>query len=136
VHPNRSVLVPVLFLGVAMVACQAGSEDGTEGGADETTVEVRLTCDSDDPDAPCVFDPAEVTIPPGGTVRWVNAEAVFHTVTSADTLDVRTPNGLFDVVLDEQGETFSRRFPEAGTFPYYCQPHSEFMTGTVRVREP
>jgi plastocyanin len=130
------VLVPTLFLGVAMVACQAGSEGGAENDTDETTVEVRLSCDTDDPDTPCVFDPTEVTIAPGGTVRWVNAEAIFHTVTSSDTLDVRTPNGLFDAVLDEEGESYTHRFPEAGTFPYFCQPHSEFMAGTVRVVEP
>ncbi|MGH3646360.1 MAG: cupredoxin domain-containing protein [Micromonosporaceae bacterium] len=94
---------------------------------------MRLTCDTGDPGAPCGFRPETVTIRVGGTVRWVDADATYHTVTSSDRLDVRRPNGSFDAVLDEAGETSERRFTRPGDYPYYCQPHAEFMAGTVRV---
>jgi len=128
-----------LMLGLMLAGCQpatAPSEPDASPSRTSGTVEVQPTCETNDPDAPCVFEPSEVTIRPGQTVRWVNADATFHTVTSSDSLEVRVPNGVFDAVLDEAGETFSRRFPQAGTFPYYCQPHSEFMAGTVQVVEP
>jgi plastocyanin len=98
-----------------------------------TVVEVRLTCDTGNPDAPCAFFPAQVSIRVGGTVRWVNDDATYHTVTSSDRSDLRVPDGRFDAVLDAAGETFSYTFDSAGTYPYYCQPHAEFMAGTVRV---
>jgi plastocyanin len=96
-------------------------------------VEVHLTCATGDTDAPCAFRPAEVTIRAGGTVRWVNDDATYHTVTSTGSLDRRAPDGRFDAVLDMTGARFQRTFAEPGTYPYYCQPHSEFMTGTVHV---
>jgi plastocyanin len=96
-------------------------------------VEVRLTCDTGDPDAPCAFQLAEVTVRPGGAVRWVNDDATFHTVTSTDSLTRRVPNGWFDAVLDQPDETFSVTFDRPGSYPYYCQPHADFMVGTVHA---
>jgi plastocyanin len=36
-------------------------------------------------------------------------------------------------VLNATGETFSVTFAEPASYPYYCQPHAEFMAGIVRV---
>jgi plastocyanin len=96
-------------------------------------VEVRLTCSTGDPDAPCAFRPAEVTIQVGGTVRWVNEDATYHTVTSTERAVVRRPSGRFNGVVDAPQETFTVTFTEPGEFAYYCQPHAEFMAGVVRV---
>jgi plastocyanin len=96
-------------------------------------VEVRLTCSTGKPDAPCAFRPAEVTIRVGGTVRWVNDDATYHTITSTERAEVRRPSGRFDGVVDAPAEAFSISFTEPGTYPYYCQPHAEFMAGVVRV---
>jgi len=95
--------------------------------------EVRLTCDTGDPDAPCAFRPAEVTIRVGGTVRWIDDDASYHTVTSTDRAEVRRPNGRFNGVLDAPSASYSVTFTEPGDFPYYCQPHAEFMAGVVHV---
>ena len=89
-------------------------------------VEVRLTCATGDDEAPCAFRPDEVTIAAGGVVRWVNDDATFHTVTSTASPQVRG-------VLDAAGETFTVTFAEPGSYPYYCQPHAEFMAGIVHV---
>lgn len=97
------------------------------------SVTVTLRCDTMDLEVPCAFRPAEVTIRVGGAVRWVNADATFHTVTSSDSATVRRPNGRFDHVLDEPREAVTVTFREPGEFPYYCQPHAEFMAGVVRV---
>jgi plastocyanin len=76
----------------------------------------------------------ELEVPVGTTVRWVNEDAVFHTVTSTATLQPRRPSGLFDRSLFRKGDTFQRTFDKAGTFHFYCQPHADFMFGTVTVR--
>jgi plastocyanin len=96
-------------------------------------VEVRLTCATGDDQAPCAFRPDDVTVAAGGMVRWVNDDATFHTVTSTASPHLRRPSGRFHGVLDAAGETFTVMFAEPGSYPYYCQPHAEFMAGIVRV---
>lgn len=132
----RCVLVGLALL---LAGCAGPTPVDSPGGTPPAgspatgTVEVRLMCDTGDADAPCAFRPAEVTIRTGGTVRWINDDATYHTVTSSDRLEVRQPNGRFDEVLDAAGETFEYRFTKPGRYPYYCQPHAEFMFGTVTV---
>jgi plastocyanin len=96
-------------------------------------VEVRLTCATGDDEAPCAFQPDEVTVAAGGVVRWVNDDATFHTVSSTARPQVRRPSGRFHGVLDANGETFTVLFADPGSYPYFCQPHAEFMAGIVRV---
>jgi plastocyanin len=88
-----------------------------------------------DPERPFAFRPAEITVRAGTTVRWVNEEVVFHTVTSTDSLERKRPNGLFDRSLFARGQTTASRFVRPGTYHYYCRPHADFMFGTVRVTE-
>lgn len=121
-----------IFLILLTAACGA-PEPVTPGLQGTEVVEVRLTCATGDPQAPCAFRPAEVSIRVGGTVRWINDDATYHTVTASDRIDLRVPSGRFDAVLDEAAETFSHTFTEPGTYAYYCQPHAEFMAGMVKV---
>jgi plastocyanin len=86
-----------------------------------------------DPDRPFAFRPASVTVPAGTTVRWVNEDPVFHTVTSTASLERKRPTGLFDRSLFARNQTAEYKFTRPGTYHYYCRPHSEFMAGTVRV---
>ena len=126
--PWRLVAVFVLAAG-----CATGQDEPAAPARGAQPVQVRLTCATGNAEAPCVFDPAEVTVRVGDTVQWVNTDATFHTVTSSDRLEVRRPNGLFDGVLSAAGEEFTVAFSEPGRFPYYCQPHAEFMAGVVTV---
>lgn len=83
------------------------------------------------------FEPEEVTITVGTTVRWVN-QGEFHTVTSTDSneLGERAPNGMFDEDLAEEGDMFNFTFEEPGTYEYYCKPHDTLnMIGTIIVTE-
>lgn len=74
------------------------------------------------------FTPADLTIEPGTTVRWVNTTSTFHTV---------TPDGHTEwneASFNSTGDTFTHVFEEEGDFPYYCSPHLDFgMVGSVTV---
>jgi plastocyanin len=71
------------------------------------------------------FEPAEISVAPGGSVTWVNADAEEHTVTATDRS--YTSSGL------EPAETFSHRFTAPGTYQYFCALHPH-MTATVVVK--
>lgn len=70
------------------------------------------------------FDPGELRIPAGTTVRWVNKDPVAHTSTS--------DAGVWGSPLLGPSETFEFTFEETGEFPYHCTPHP-FMTARVVV---
>jgi plastocyanin len=70
------------------------------------------------------FDPPSVTIKVGMTVVWTNKDSATHTVTSA--------SGLWDSGGIAQGQSFTRVFDTAGTFPYTCSVHPT-MKGTIIV---
>jgi plastocyanin len=76
------------------------------------------------------FSPADVTVARGGTVRWVNAGDVAHTITPANAGQA----GVWQNqnVPAQQNFAFSHTFPTAGTFNYSCTLHVG-MTGVVRV---
>lgn len=74
------------------------------------------------------FTPSDVTIAPGGTVRWIWGGGS-HTV---------TPSGhtqWSSRVMDGASDTLTVVFNSAGTFDYFCIPHQSLgMTGVVRVQ--
>lgn len=70
------------------------------------------------------FGPQDVPILAGDTVSWQNQSLLTHTVTSR--------NGLFGSPHLGLSGNYSRAFPSAGTFAYYCQIHP-FMSGEVDV---
>jgi plastocyanin len=68
-----------------------------------------------------------VRIRAGDTVTWVNCEppsVEAHTSTST--------TGIWNSNLLAPGASYARTFPNAGTFPYFCQPHPG-MRGAVVV---
>jgi len=77
------------------------------------------------------FDPRQVTINPGDTVRWVmQGKDQHHSVTAL--------NGAFDsgLVFTSGGAAFEHTFSEANqTFEYYCRAHRACcnMTGSILV---
>lgn len=73
------------------------------------------------------FSPAEVTIAPGTTVRWVLGGGV-HTVTPTGNAEW-TP-----ATLDSSNEVFEHTFDATGTFDYQCDFHvASGMVGTITV---
>jgi plastocyanin len=74
------------------------------------------------------FDPKDITVSTGTTVKWTNSDDTIHTVTSG-TPDAG-PSGTFDSSIINPGASFEYTFNSAGTFDYYCIVHP-WMTGSV-----
>jgi plastocyanin len=71
------------------------------------------------------FNPAEVTVKPGTTVTWTNADDIPHSVVENDTKFRSQP-------LDT-GESFSMTFTDAGEVGYFCGLHPH-MKGKIIVK--
>ena len=84
------------------------------------------------------YSPDLVNIRLGDTVKWVNDDIQFHTVTSGAGPSDSVKGNEFDSglsgpnALTDNGKTFSHTFTESGEFPYYCQLHPA-MVGKVVV---
>ena len=76
------------------------------------------------------YVPYQVTINVGDEVTWSNDDSAAHTVTAGTPAD--GPSGVFDSSLFMAGTTFSYKFEEAGTIPYFCMVHP-WMDGIVVV---
>lgn len=73
-----------------------------------------------------VFDPAELKVKPGTTVKWSNNEKrANHSVLFLG------PQG-FESERMFPGESYQRTFDKPGRYPYSCGPHPE-MKGLVVV---
>jgi plastocyanin len=73
------------------------------------------------------YSPAELEIPAGTTVRWVNMERR----TSHDVYFPDEDLGSERLFPEEHWE---RRFDNPGTYAYHCRPHeSRDMRGVIRV---
>ncbi len=83
--------------------------------AEEVTVEI----------ANFTFNPPEVTVKPGTTIIWKNADDIPHSVVEA--------NAKFRSKPLDTDETFSRTFAEAGEIDYFCGLHPH-MKGRVVVK--
>ncbi|MHC4845099.1 MAG: cupredoxin domain-containing protein [Planctomycetota bacterium] len=91
------------------------------------------------------FEPRDVTIDVGDTVRWIWSGGLHDTVEGTDAFydpdedawgaQLNQDNPVFELVFDEK---FLFENPRAGHFyPYVCTPHIIFnMTGTVTVSSP
>ncbi|OGF99021.1 MAG: hypothetical protein A3F83_15735 [Candidatus Glassbacteria bacterium RIFCSPLOWO2_12_FULL_58_11] len=99
-----------------------GGNGGGGGGASLHQVNMQNTR----------FQPAQLSISAGDTVKWVNQDDMIHTATSGT-------NGVADGNWNSgnlsKGGTFTRVFNTKGTFPYYCIPHYSLgMTGSITVQ--
>jgi plastocyanin len=108
-----AVLAAVLLL----AACSGG---GAATTTTATTIagQYQVVMDS------FAFTPAELTVPVGATVTWVNHQGARHDVVAAD--------GSFTSRLFGEGETFSFTFTTPGNYPYVCSIHPG-MDGTIIV---
>jgi halocyanin-like protein len=103
----------------------SGNQTGGGGGGGPTK-QVAVG-----PGSANVFEPAEVQIPPGGTVvwEWVDSSGSHNVVAEGGAFDSGEP-------ISEAGATFEHTFQEAGEFSYICEPHvSVGMEGVVTVAE-
>lgn len=73
------------------------------------------------------FSPADLTVSPGATVTWTNADDRDHEVKAAD--------GTFASGNLSPGKTFVYTFKSVGTYTYGCSLHPR-MKGKVTVAVP
>jgi nitrite reductase (NO-forming) len=88
------------------------------------------------------YSPADLTVPVGTTVTWVNQDSVGHTVTEGDPNSPKQAGmRVFDssgeavngkVGLIGPGESWSYTFTTPGTYEYYCIVHP-YMIGRITV---
>jgi plastocyanin len=136
-----SVLMTVSILGMspsetiaqgtnATNATGAANATGTAGGGGETTVVMPLGSSAATGGAG--FEPAAITVSPGGTVIWDNQDNALHTATSGES---PTPDGKFDSgLLGANQESKPVTMPtEPGEYKYFCTLHP-FLVGTVTVQ--
>ena|SRR5689334_13580414 len=71
------------------------------------------------------FKAQVLTVKPGTTVTWTNADDIPHTVASS--------TGAFRSKVLDTGERFSFTFAKPGQFGYFCSLHPH-MTGTIIVK--
>lgn len=79
------------------------------------------------------FLPAEITVEPGDTVRWINTDLYLeHSVCSGSGSADPRSGFEFSSPLLRLGEFFEHTFPFAGDYEYYSIPHEyEGMFGIV-----
>jgi len=133
------VRVYLLFLLVLFVAGYASLAFA------ETTYEIKIPTGASNPGAPFFWSEKStgvttgvITIFPGDSVTWQNADTAFHTVTSiSPTRENVLPvtddeDGIFDSGFFTAGESYTRDFDDLGDFYYYCSLHP-WMNGVVHV---
>ena len=74
------------------------------------------------------FEPQQVKIRPGTTVKWVNNEKRNNHSVWFQNENLPETDRFFP------GESVQRTFDKPGVYPYVCGPHPE-MTGVVEVAE-
>ena len=87
------------------------------------------------------YMPQTLTVQEGSTVLWEQQGNLPHNVTADDNSWSSHPacSPFAPGTCMADGDTYSRAFPEPGTFGYYCTLHGtpgSGMAGTVRVVEP
>ena len=124
----RVYLLPLLVLFVAGYASLAFAE---------TTYEIKIPSGASDPGAPFFWSEkstgvttGEITIFPGDSITWKNADTAFHTITSVTQSGEE--NDLFVSGFFTAGESYTRQFDDYGDFYYYCSLHP-WMNGVVHV---
>jgi amicyanin len=139
-----SLILACLALGLVVAGCGGDDDDDAGDSAQQTTEQTteaeattEATTEGGEPSGETVevgmqdikFDPDQVSVPVGGTVKWTNNEAVPHDVTkeSGPGADFSSGNGNL-----QEGDTFEQTFADAGTVEYVCTVHPG-MTGTVEV---
>jgi plastocyanin len=115
-------LISVGVLVVVGAACSSGDDPAPQNDVNVTDVSI----------VPNRFDPPQVKIKVGQTVRWTWKGGEHNVVSGTDCSSAG--DGIFRSGAPAQGGTFERKFDKAGSFPYYCEPHCKMnMKGEVVV---
>jgi plastocyanin len=94
--------------------------------ASAETYSVKMGADS----GMLAFDPPNLTIKAGDTVKWVNNKLPPHNIMfEGDAADLS-----HDQLMFSPGEEYTVTFSSPGTYSYYCAPHrGAGMVGKITV---
>ena len=123
---NSRLYVPFILSTIAIVAIMPQAFADTA-----ITISKGDSADQSCVSAKNCYNPDVVTVAPGTTVTWTNADSVSHTVTSGNPSDNQTGT-IFDSSLVRPSATYSFTFKDPGTYNYFCQVHP-WMTGQIIV---
>lgn len=125
-----------------------GGDNGGDGGADTTVGQDGNYSDMTGQDEvevgvgpseeyPYKFDPADVRVDPGTTVRWVwGGYGSQHNVVEADGDQPLDDPSFESELTAEEGNEFTHTFEEPGTYDYVCSVHlAQDMIGSIEVVE-
>jgi halocyanin-like protein len=142
---RRRVLAGIAAVAGSLAGCldgSGGSSDGPDAdygdwfdGVDNYDGEIDLTGESSvsvmvGADDGLAFEPAAIRISPGTTVVW-------EWTGNGGAHNVQAEGGGFESdLVDDEGHTFEKVFPEPSLVRYVCDPHRDLgMRGGVRVLE-
>jgi len=108
---------------------------GAASGGSAQVVTVRMMSE------PFRFDPVEVTVKVGSTVKWVNGSENRHTATDDPKFEKKAGQAMLPAGVEPwssafltNAQEFSRTFTVPGTYQYFCRNHEQFgMIGKVTV---
>ena len=84
-------------------------------------------------DKPYYFNPANLTIQPGDTVTFINAQDDTHNV-MVDGAPQAMKDMIMSPMLEVEDDKWSYKFTVPGTYSFHCHPHQELgMKGTIIV---
>ncbi len=118
----KKVLITAPILAMALLASPVFAKDYTIQEVSDPTG-----------NKPYYFSPDQLTIKPGDTVSFVNAQEDMH-----DVMFIEVPKGVDEMIMspmhEKKGDTFSYTFTVPGTYKFHCHPHESLgMTGTLIV---
>lgn len=147
---RRDVLrtVGTVAIGTTIAGCSGSQDSGEEEEADgeEAGSENSITEVDVGPEKRLRYDPEEVEISVGDTIRWT-ARSQGHNVTSHPDASPKCENpdgtepftsyeGDQHFAIMEVDETLEHEFTVAGEYVYVCTPHAgQGMVGTIIVNE-
>lgn len=125
----RRIIAPIVAV-LVLAACSGASDGSPSAAASDGAGDVVEITVGTDTGAEMLFDPPEVTVPAGATVRltFVNESTVPHNLTFDDPINAATAQTI------EPGaeETIEFVAPEAGEYTFVCTLHPG-MEGTLIV---
>jgi len=124
----------VLLCGVALVLAGCGGDDeesSNKAPAKQETTAPGAAKTETVAMKEIQFQPAEVTVAKGATVKWTNDDSVGHDVTKKSGPGPRFSSG--DAGGLQSGDSFQQKFDTPGAVQYVCTVHPN-MKGTVTVK--
>src|SRR6266850_4142688 len=115
----------------------AASSSPAAGGAPAAEVSVQMVSDG----GTFKFEPANITVKVGTTVKWVNTSDNRHSATDDPEFEKETGQAILPAGVEPWttpfvvgGESTTRRFTLPGKYQYFCRNHGQFgMVGTITV---